>query len=474
MLRKLLSHAAIYGLAAQLPRVAGVLALPVITPYLTPTDYGVAGVMSAYLAALTLVHSLGLGTVEMNSFVKYPLRYKWIWRQIHGFMLLWSVMYGLLMFAVLYAVVPDEASGNELVLVLLQVIPVAFLAPTSGYGGTTFLLRQQPMSIAWRSFVAGLMMVALNIYFIAEMRLGYMGWFYASFCSEVILFLLYFKKVYFDEKIWPIFRFKMHRIRHSLRIGLPMVPHNFSTFLLDASDKLVMDALKIPITRIGSYNLASSFGLYFSAASGALEQAASPFYYQYYAKSKDKAALLSARKMTLTMQAFFLMTTFAVSIWLKEVFQLLIKNNVLQQAYPLAIVILMGYNYRPMYWAVVNRLAYEEKTKVLWKISLVAGLGNVLLNLLLIPYYGIEAAAFTTFAALMYMGYSGFMLKEYKQLPRIPHYPLLWLMATTGLLLLSYYLSDVAVLVKVMITGSLLTLVTLWVVLNIKTTKSVV
>ncbi|GAB3827951.1 lipopolysaccharide biosynthesis protein [Pontibacter rugosus] len=452
MLRKLFSHAAIYGLAAQLPRVAGVLALPVITPYLTTVDYGVAGVMSAYLAALTLIHSLGLGTVEMNSFVKYPLRYKWIWRQIHGFMLLWSILYSCIMFAVLYAAVPDEAIENRSMLVLLQVVPVAFLAPTTGYGGITFLLRQQPMAIAWRSFLVGVVMVALNVYFIAELRLGYMGWFYASFCSEVLHFFLYFKKVYFQEKIWPIFNFKWHRIRHSLKVGLPLVPHNFSSFLLDASDKLVLDALKIPIARIGFYSLASSFGLYFSAATNALEQAASPFYYKYYGNAADKTALLAARKMTIIMQGLFLAVTFIAALWMREVFQLLIKNEELQQAYPLAIIILMGYNYRPMYWAVVNRLAYEEKTKVLWKISLVAGLGNVLLNLLLIPLYGVEAAAFTTFAALMYMGYSGFLLKEYKHLPRVPHYPLLWLLVTIGFMFLVYYLSEAAVSVKAILS----------------------
>ena len=67
MLRKLLSHAAIYGLAAQVPRLAGVLALPIITRYLTTTDYGVAGVVTAYVSALGILQSLGLSVVMVNS-----------------------------------------------------------------------------------------------------------------------------------------------------------------------------------------------------------------------------------------------------------------------------------------------------------------------------------------------------------------------------------------------------------------------
>lgn len=455
MLRKLLSHAAIYGLAAQVPRLAGVLALPVITRYLTTFDYGVAGVVTAYVGALGIMQSLGLSVVMVNSFARYPTRFKWVWRQLHGFTLLWSVVYGLVLGAVLYWAIPEGATENKWQIILLNVLPAVLFNSTEFMGGMYYQLLQRPFPVALRSFIVGTLVVVVNIYTIAYLRLGYMGWFYANFIGSVVGFLIYSPMIYIREQMLPIFGFNWHRIKSSLRVSLHVIPHHFSFFLLDTSDRLVMDVLQVPLPRIGFYNIASSFGLYFAAASNAVVQAAGPVYMRLYAKSGNHEAALEARKLTFSLQILYLTVTSLIALWMKEIFVLLIKNEVLQAAYPLAIIILMGYSYKPMYLAVVNYLVYREKTKALWKISTVAGIGNVVLNFLLIPFFGIEAAAFTTFAALMYMGYAGYLMREYKQIRQVNYYPWLWLPVNVSALLGVYFLADAAVAVKLLITAVL-------------------
>jgi O-antigen/teichoic acid export membrane protein len=445
MLRKLLSHAVIYGLAAQVPRVAGILALPIITKYLTPADYGVAGVVTAYVSAISILQSLGLSLVKVNSFARHGTRYKWVWRQLHGFLLLWGIFFTVILGGVLYLGIPEEASAHKWEIIALQCVPALLFLSTEFQAGLFYQMSQQPLPIALRSFVVGATVVALNIFTIAYLRLGYMGWFYANFFGSLLGFLIYGYKLYLQEKLWPIFRFKWHRIKSSLRIALPMVPHHFSFFLLDTSDRMVMDVLRVPVARIGFYNIASSFGLYFTAASGAIVQAAAPYYMKFYAKPNDREGAVQARNMTFALQALFLFVTFMLCLWLKQIFAFLIRNDALQSAYPLAIIILMGYNFRPMYLGAVNQLVYRERTKVLWKVSLVAGIANVVLNLILVPIYGIEAAALTTFAALMYMGYAGYFLKEYRQIAQVPYYPVVWLVATILALGIVYGLADSAI-----------------------------
>ncbi|MDX5419534.1 MAG: oligosaccharide flippase family protein [Hymenobacteraceae bacterium] len=452
MLRKLLSHAAIYGLAAQMPRLAGVLALPLITQFLTPTDYGVAGVISAYFAAFIFVHSLGFSIVMSNSFVKHPARYQWIWRQLYGFLTGWSVFFGLLVMGVFYLVVPAEAYHDRLAIALLNALPIILFSTTDLVSGMYCQLSQRPLPIALRSFIVGIVHVILNIYFIAYLRLGYMGWFYSAFISAVVGFVLSFYIV-FEQKLWPIFRFKRQRILHTLRVSLPVVPHHFANFMLDTSDRLVLDAVGVPIKKIGLYNVASSFGIYFMSASFAVVQAATPFYMKLFAKEKSREAALQVRSMTYSLQLLFFGATFLGSLWMKEIFELLIRNGELQQAYPLAIIILMGYNFRPMYLAVVNLLTYHEHTDKLWRISGVAGIGNIVLNFILVPLYGFEMAAYTTFASLMYMGYSGYFLKECKQRILVPYYPMWWMLATVVLLGVVYNLRELELLAKAAVTG---------------------
>ncbi|EJF10808.1 hypothetical protein [Pontibacter sp. BAB1700] len=171
-----------------------------------------------------------------------------------------------------------------------------------------------------------------------------------------------------------------------------------------------------------------------------------------YAQTKSIEAALQARYMTYTLQLIFFAATFVGSLWMKEVFGFLIRNEELQQAYPLAIVILMGYNFRPMYMAAINLLTFHEKTAKLWRISTVAGIGNIVLNLILVPLYGFQMAAYTTFAALMYMGYSGYYLRAYRELALVKFYSIWWLLATIVLLVLAYQLREVDVMVKVAVT----------------------
>lgn len=453
MLRKLLSHAAIYGLAAQVPRLAGVLVLPIITQYLSPQDYGVAGVVTAYAYALTLLQSLGLSVVMVNAYARHPLRYKWVWRQLYGFLSLWSLVYGLLMIGILYLAVPDVASGHRLQIALLYSLPTMFFASTDMQASLLYQLSQRPLPVAFRSFFVGVLGVGINIYTIAYLRLGYMGWFYAAFFSALAGFLINSYSLYARLGWWPIFNFKWSSIRAALRVSLPVIPHHLSFFLLDTSDRLVLDVLQVPLHRIGLYNVASNFGNYFMIASGALVQAASPFYMRYYAQEGSLEAARQARRMTFALQLMFLLATSLGCLWMKELFQVLIRNEELQQAFPLAIIILMGYNFRPMYLATTNLLAYREYTGKLWKISLVAGGGNVLLNFLLVPVFSYQAAALTTFASLMYMGYAGYFLKEYKKAALVNYYPLFWLTATVFTLGAVYSLAEIDLILKVTITA---------------------
>ncbi|MHC2991554.1 hypothetical protein OB13_08160 [Pontibacter sp. HJ8] len=451
MLRKLLSHAAIYGLAAQLPRLAGVLALPLITQYLTPADYGVAGIVTAYFYAFTLLQSLGLSVVLANTFVRYPQRYRWIWRQLYGFLTIWSWLYGLLVFGVVYFVVPPEAAQDRLMIAALNVLPVMFFMSTDLIAGMYFQLSQRLTPLAIRSFLLGSINVALSIYLIAYLRMGYMGWFYAAFLSSVIS-SFYFLYLLGKEKLRPIYNFKWQRIVQSLRVSLPVVPHHLSFFLLDTSDRLVLDLVGVPVKRVGLYNVASNFGIYFMAASGAIVQAATPFYMNLYAQEKSRLAALQVRRLTFALQLLFFAATFLGSLWMKEIFEILIRNAELQQAYPLAIIILMGYNFRPMYMAATNLLSFHEHTGKLWRISAIAGIGNLILNFILVPLYGFEMAAYTTFAALLYMGYAGYFLKEYKQAASVKYYPMLWLLATLVLSGLVYGMSGMGVEGKLLAT----------------------
>lgn len=454
MVKKLFSHTAIYGLAPHAPKIASLFTLPIITQYLTPEDYGVAGVVLAYIGALSVLSTLGLRLILVNTFFKSPGQFKWAWKQIYGFLIFWSIPFGLLLGTVIYLVVPEVAEENRFLLTALNVLPVILFGPTAVIGQTFYQVSQKPLPIGIRAIVFGFLSVFLNLYTIAFLELGYLGWFWTAFIVNILSNLSYWYPLNFRLGLSPIFNFKWRLLKNSLKVSLPTIPHSYSDYLLNSSDRMVMSWLSVSAAEIGKYNIAYTIGSYVQQLGMASTQAVGPLLNEGYKNGDDKGA----RKLIFILQAFFFCLTFIVSLWLREIFDYLIRNEELSKMYPLAIIIVMSYNYRPIYAGSVSKLFFEGRTGSLWKISFVAGVGNLGLNFLLIPFFGFQVAAYTTFIALMYMGYSGFFFKDFKELNKVNYFPAYWFSGTIFLTGLAYYLVDYSLEIKAVITG-ILTLV---------------
>lgn len=447
MIKKLFSHTAIYGLAPQIPKIVSLFVLPIITKDLTDVDYGVFGVITAYTAAVTVLSVLGLRLILVNGFYHYSGQYKWLWRQIYGFLNIWNVIFSLLLGVFVYFIIPVEAIEHRFTLVLLNIIPFVFFGATSLVGMTYYQLQQKPLQIASRTSVFGILTVLMNLYFISYLKIGFMGWFWTNCIVGVLTNLSYLYPVNIKYKISPIYNFKYRLIKKSLKVSLPIIPHHYSSYLVESSDRMVMDVVKTSTGDIGKYNIAYTIGNLFSSLGVASGYAVGPMMNKMYKDNDDTGA----RNLIFTLQLGFFYITFVCCIWMKEIFYILIKNDTLNKMYYLAIIIAMSYNYRPMYLGAINKLFYKEKTKFLWKLTLTAGLINLGLNIIFIPFFGFEAAAFTTFLSLMYMGYAGYYLKIFKEENKIEYYQHYWFIVTIILTVIAYYMVELDTALKVII-----------------------
>ncbi|MFD2203536.1 lipopolysaccharide biosynthesis protein [Shivajiella indica] len=448
MIKKLFGHTAIYGLAPQVPKIAQFFVLPIITQDLTELDFGIAGLLTAYTAAISVLSFLGLRIILVNTYYKSPFHFKWAWRQIYGFLTIWNFFYAFLLSLLIYIIIPEAASENKWLIILINVGPLVVFGPVSTIGTTYYQLKQDPIQVGLRTAVFGILSVLLNLYFISYLKLGYMGWFWSTFISSILSNASYYYPINFKVKITPILNFKWRSIKKYLKVSLPTVPHYYSGYLLNSSDKMVMDIVGVNTNDIGKYSAAYTVGNMIQQIGTAAGLAVGPLMMQAYKKGAD----LEARNLVFLLQISFLTLTFLMSIWLKEIFSFLIRNDTLSQMYGLGIIIIMGYNYRPMYLGSNNKLFYLEKTNVIWKVTFMAGLINVISNFILIPILGFRIAAYTTFASLMFMGYIGYYLKVFKQINEVNYYPLRWLILTCLLSIIAYYTVELNLVYKFLIS----------------------
>jgi O-antigen/teichoic acid export membrane protein len=447
MLKKLFSHTFIYGLANQIPKIAGVFALPFITKCLTEQDYGIYGVIVAYTSALEVFGSLGLRVTLVNSFYKYPTRYPFLWREIYGFLMVWNIVFAFIKALIIYLLLPAEIKSPLLVVFLTTGMNL-FFGPTGTFGMTLYQIKQKPIPIAIRTMLLGMLTVVLNIFFIAHLKLGYLGWFYSTFIVSLLMNASYLYPLIYTYNLRPIFKISFRRIWSYLKVTLPTIPHFYSMYLLNSSDRAVMKQMSVPIGDIGQYTSAYTVANLFQSVGMVSGTAIGPLMNECYKENNDKGA----RNLVFVLQGCYLIASFIACIWLKEIFFILIKNKELALTYPLGIILVMGYNYRGMYYGAVNKLFYLEKTNILWKITFIAGVFNVLANLILMPFFGYKVAAYTTFVSLMFMGYSGYFLKSFKENNSVKFYPILWILITILLTIAAYVCRDLSLMIKLLMS----------------------
>lgn len=433
MLKKLASHTIIYGLSPYVPRLLGFFVLPIITKDLTSVDYGIYGIILAYVGSIEVLRDLGLKMVLFNSFTKMPSQFKWLWRSIYGFLFIWNWVYAILAGVLLYFIVPSQATENRVWIIVLNMAPIVLFGPAQLLGRVFYQMKEKPVAIAWRTVLFGLLSVILNLWLISGLKLGYMGWFYSSCIVGILTNFSFWYGINFTYKFSPIFNFKWRLIKNSLLVSLPTVPHYYASYIIQTSDKAIMSALNTPTQDIGLYNFASSFGNLFGQLAMALGQAARPQFNSFFRNQE----YYKIRKLVFTMQTLFLGFTFIVCVWLKEIFSLLVNNKELAASYDIALFLIMSINYRPMYYGSANFFIYNERTKKLLSITAVASLISVFLNFALIPLIGTWAAVLSVYVSFMYMGYSGYFLKDFREL-KVNFYPVAWLLLTLFMTLLAY------------------------------------
>ncbi|MGZ7068791.1 MAG: hypothetical protein ACXVHT_10835, partial [Methanobacterium sp.] len=359
--------------------------------------------------------------------------------------------YFFLLVIVVYIALPASELHKFKYILLLTAIPSVILDNANTIANYYYRFTENPKIIAIVGIIAGFISIAGTYYCIVDLKMGYMGWFIGTFLTSLITFLSFLYPVYFKLKLTPILRFKKRFITKHLKVSLPMIPHNYSSYLLNSSDRVVMDLMKVNISQVGLYNMAYRFGSAFEIMGEAVGMAVGPHYVRLY-MANSREGLEAARRLTYLLTISFISVAFLVSLWLRQVFELLINNASLKGAYDVGIIIFMGYCYRPMYWCTVNKLSASDKTAVLWRISFVAGLINLILNIIFVGRFGIYAAAIVTFISLMFVGFAGFYLKSYKKLKVVNHYPLAWLLLISFLTILVYYLRDISCMYKAVIT----------------------
>lgn len=455
MIKKIFGDVAIYGIAPIFPKIAGFLVLPLITPFLTKEDFGVYGIIIAYTTLFNIFYFLGAPVSLANSFFKSRQQYKWLWRQVYGFLTYWNIVFAMLMLVILYFLMPEAAKEHRWEIIVLNILPIVFFGPTAKMASQLYQLKRKPIPVTIRTSGFGILNIILILLFIRYLKMGYMGWFWALFITQMLTNISWWFPLNRTNKITPIFNFKWRTIKSILKIGLPILPHQNALYILSQSDRIVMDWIGISTGHIGLYNVAYQGSTPLSMAGDAFTTGMSPHVIDMINKKKEK----SLRIILFASQVLFFLFAILFACIAKEFFQFLFRNEEFSDVYKLAVLIFMSFTLKPLYIGANARFFYFEKTKSLAKQSFIAGALNIILNIIFIPIWGIEAAAVTTFIGYLFISFSRYYSKTYKEISTLKYYPTYWLLLSIMVAFACYYIAGLSLNLRISIVAVLLIII---------------
>jgi O-antigen/teichoic acid export membrane protein len=444
---------ALFTISPKVSQFIGIIVLPVITPYLTLKDYGIAGLINAYYAFLPYLFFMGQQVVLQNLFYDDP-KFRDSWSRIYGLVTLSSIILSLIFIIILYIILPQSESGVYPYLSIAFLL-IALVKPIDLIATTFFTLTSKPQPVFLASIVSASVSAVILIVCIKYLEMGYLAWFVSLTATNLIRFMVFSKHMW-RQRIFPKFRLPSKEDWSNYKVGFKVIPHSISLYLFTSTDRIMLDLFKIPIGQIGKYSQGNIIGMNGNVLIDGIFATYSPKLHRLLrVKSRRAKELL----LQLFAQIYLLaiIPIFLAGIWMKEIYLFLFRNPELREGYLIALVIMFTGSFMLIYAFVATILVVKKKTQFIARISMNAAICNIILNIIFIPKYGIWAAVFSTYISYLLLGLSFLFIPYCRGILKEIHKKfwvgiLAILIANLLIFYLSWVVLGAALLYKVLIT----------------------
>lgn len=249
----------------------------------------------------------------------------------------------------------------------------------------------------YSDFIQVISFILLNILFLGYLKLNVVGFLLAKLISIFFDLMLLF----LGAKIYNFLSFKSFRgycIKNLLKYGLPLIPNSLMVWIMNMADRFIIIYF-LGMSANGLYSVANKFpallfqvnSIFFNAWQiSSIQEYDSEGYENYYSK-------IFSIFYTLLM-----LLTSSLLLVIKPLVSLLVSDT-----------FFISWRYIPFLFlgAVFSSLAsflgttymVHKNTSGFIKTSIIGAIINILLNLILVPKIGIQAAAFTTMISYFFV-----------------------------------------------------------------------
>lgn len=392
----IIQRVGLVGLTNVLLSLSSIILLPILTKNMPVEDYGIWAQVSVTVGMFPAVFMLGL-PYTMARFLP-SFRDKDEIREIFYSIFFLVCVASLFASSILYLISGKLAvllfNSNITVVKILSII--VFFECINGLFLGYFRARQQIKKHSVLVFGQTLLNFSFVIFFVlfGEGIVGAVfGVLLRSFFVSLAAFLVIFSQIGFKV---PSFC----HLKEYLTFGLPTIPGNLSSWVVNSSDRYVISML-LGTAAVGFYSPGYSLGnlvrMFVAPLSFMLPVVLSK-YYDEQDTNTVKTILSYSLKYFL---AFSIPSVVGLSLLSKPILSVLSTPEIASQGYLITPFVALSALFSGTYSIITQIIVMEKKTKVIGTMWIFSATLNLGLNFLFIPFMGILGAAFTTVIAFM-------------------------------------------------------------------------
>jgi O-antigen/teichoic acid export membrane protein len=415
MLRKFAGNSIFYVLGMMLNRGLSFLLLPLYTRHLTPADYGILAICASVSAILTAILTLYLSSsVSLFYFKLDAVEYRKLMRTVW----LWLLIVPLLVVLSL-DLIGSETSSTFFTMLpwhpyLRMAVWISYFSVLVDLPLALLMSEQRAVRYVLFTVLSFLMTTGLLIYFVAFRGEGAFGSLRAQLISGVVTTLvahwIVLRRCWRWERPW----FERQYLVAALKLCVPLLPHGLALWVLNISDRWILGHY-VPLADIGLYNLAYTLGMAVHLFGMGFNLAYTPLYFQ---NADDEHFRMRLPRILSGYLLIMTWVTLAVSLLALEVLRLMTRPAYYEAASLVPWIAASNWFLGGIYHQCMVVLENRRRTGYVLLLTGPPSLLNVALNLLLIPRFGVVAAAFNTLLAFALMAFLSLLVsRKWDKLP---------------------------------------------------------
>jgi O-antigen/teichoic acid export membrane protein len=385
----LFTHTFIYGLGDLTRKLVGFLLIPLYTRYMTPGEYGILQLSLVFIAFVQIPYSFGLTTAFFRFYLDSAEEERrrrvfatsfWSMAAIDTALSVAMLAQTGALSSLLYG---DPGQGPIVVLVVLVLLVETLLQVP------LLLLRALDRSRTFLLYVLAQLFVALvaNYVCVVVFKMGAYGAMVANLFASSFLFVLLLPLTAKNARGF----ISSKLLKELFSFGLPFVPATLAILVMNISDQYLIRFYR-GLEETGLYALSYKFGMAINLFITGFRYAWVPFIFRV--SREPDAGRLYARAFEVT-TVILSLVFFLICAFLPEMFAVMVDSSYFS-GMGIVPFVALAYVLYGLHIIFLAGIYLENETAFIAKAGAASALANILANLVLIPRFGMWAAAGTT------------------------------------------------------------------------------